>query len=207
MPEHQLLAHLPADLLEIEPAPLFRNDGMERHLHQHVAQLLAHHGRVVGINGFQHLGREAQIDALLLQTPLPTSQISALNAQITALASTYTTQNALIASGETAVTNANARLAAAQQSMDVLNTRIAQINDAYAKYSKDGGQSAIVHTEANLKKAYVAPTALTKLYTNSYDIFDVSGLAYYSDGSGMYASNDCILYKAYFVNGALLFNG
>ena len=150
---------------------------------------------------------QAQMDALLLQTPLPASQISALNAQITALASTYTTQNALIASGETAVTNANARMAAAQQSMDALNTRIAQINDAYATYSKDGGLSAIVHTEANLKKAYVTQSALTKLYTNSYDIFDVSGLAYYSDGSGMYALNDCILYKAYFVNGALLFNG
>ena len=64
MAEDQLLAHLAADLLEIEPAPLLLHDGVERHLHQHITQLFPQHGRVVGIDGFQRL-------AGLLQKVLP----------------------------------------------------------------------------------------------------------------------------------------
>ena len=150
---------------------------------------------------------QAQIDALLLKTPLPTSAIDSLTAQINALDSVYDAQDLIITANETSVANAKLRMTNAQQAMDSINLRIAQINDAYATYCKDGGKSAIVHTEANLKTAYVAGAELTKLYTNAYAIYDVSGMAYYSDGTGMYALNDCILYKTYFVNGAIRYDG
>ena len=55
MAEDQLLAHLPADLLKVEPPALFLQHHMERHLHQHIAQLLPEHVGIVGVNGLQRL--------------------------------------------------------------------------------------------------------------------------------------------------------
>ena len=149
---------------------------------------------------------QAQIDALLLEDPVPTSKIKTLQSQIDALDSIYTAQNAKIAAAELEIADANARMDEAQQAMDDINTRIAQINDAYAEYCKDGGESAVSYTEANLKKAYVTSADLTQLYTDEYDIYDVSGSVYYSDGTGMFVLNDCILYTAYFVNGELRYD-
>ena len=53
MPEHQLLAHLTADILKSKAPALFFDHRVERHLHQHIAQLFLHQLRIVSINGLQ----------------------------------------------------------------------------------------------------------------------------------------------------------
>ena len=52
---HQLLGHAVHHVVHGEAAPLGLNLGVEGHLHQHVAQLLAHAAGVVPVDGVQGL--------------------------------------------------------------------------------------------------------------------------------------------------------
>ena len=55
MAEHQLLHRAVADIVQIKPAAIGFDAGMENHLHHHVAQFFLHQLGIIGVDGLAAL--------------------------------------------------------------------------------------------------------------------------------------------------------
>lgn len=124
-------------------------------------------------------------------------EIAAKEAAITALESVYTKQNAIIAEAGRAITAANDAMAEAMLRINDANDALCDIRDAYAEFDRNGGASYVKDSDSALLEAHVDGSGLTKLYDETYGIYDVNGTLYYKNASGeWFTLNDCILEAA-----------